>query len=189
MSTSTRTTEAERGWLAGIIDGEGSINATRAGGRSRHLVTNVQLNIASSDWRVIKQVKDLINRITGESVPAYMNRVKLGVCWVVRVSRKRTLRALLPSLLCHLQLKRAQNALALEMATRSWDNNGIPEWVDQFGHRIQWYNQHRFGPDGKWSLSGYERTRQSRGKQVSRYEPEPVETLQAAVPVTEEKVH
>lgn len=189
MSNSTRLSDSELGWLAGMIDGEGSINATRASGRSRHLVTNVQLNFGSADWRVIERVKSLINRITGEHVAAYLNRSPYNADnWMVRISRKRTLRALLQPLLRHLQLKRAQAALAFEMVSRCWDNNGVPAWVDHFGRKIQWFNRHRIGPDGGWYLSGYERTRQSRGKQVSRFEPEPVETLQAAVLVTEEKV-
>lgn len=184
-----RPSDADLGWLAGIIDGEGSINATKNGGpgtRSRGLVSNIQINIASSDWRVIERVKTLINQITGMHVAAYNTAAKLNRdCWIVRISRKALLRALLPSLLRHLVLKRAQGALAYAMASRCWDNNGVPEWINEYGKRIQWFNRHRLGPDGQWYLSGYERTRQSRGKPASQ--PEPVETVQVT-PEGEETV-
>lgn len=178
-------TDAELGWLAGIIDGEGSINASRAGGRSRKLMSNVQINIAGSDWRTIERVKTLVNRITGMHAAAYNTKAKLNHdCWVVRISRKAMLRALLPSILKHLVLKRPQGAFAYAMASKCWDNNGVPEWVDSFGRKIQWFNQHRLGPDGTWYLSGYEKTRRSRGKpQIA----EPVETVQIA-PEGEETV-
>lgn len=161
MSNST-ISDSDLGWLAGIIDGEGSICATR---NNRALPINIQVNIAGSDWRVINRVKYLINKITGEHVAAYQNKAKLNSDgWMVRVSRKRALRKLLPPLLRHLHLKRAQAALALEMASREWSCQGVPPWVEEYGQRIQWFNKHRLRPDGTWYLSGYERTRQSRLK-------------------------
>lgn len=184
-----RVSDGELGWLAGIVDGEGSLNVGRASGRSKHLLTNPQITIASSDWRVIERMKILINRLTGMHVTAYnVAGCNNRDCWVVKLSRKPLLRAFLQPILRHLVLKKAQAAHIYEMANRCWDNRGMPEWVDRFGQKVRWFNQHRIGPDGRWYTAGYQRTRQSRAKWVSVYEPKRVETLQAAEPGSEEKV-
>lgn len=179
-------------WLAGMIDGEGCISATYIGGPrdGQRQPICTQLSIASADWRVIERIKKLINLATGMHVACYNAGSKLNLdCWTIRLSRKRLLRALLPRVLRYLVLKKAQAALAFAMVSREWDNNGAPSWVGDYGHRIRWFNRHRIGPDGQWYTTGSERTRQSRGKRLARQEAEPVETLQAAEPCSEEKVH
>jgi hypothetical protein len=177
-----RLTEPEAAWLAGIIDGEGCFSARRMGPSGTNF--GLQLFVASSDWRIVRRVKELFHKATGRTVSARRNLCSEDA-WIVCLYKKSAFASLLPQILRFLEQKRPQAAFFYELACRRFSTHGVPVWAREYVEKIQWFNRHRMRPDGTWAPTGRERLRQSRGKPGTG--PEPVETVQVTA-IAEETV-
>lgn len=101
--------QAERGWLAGIIDGEGSIVLDPQGREWRRPA----LSITSTDREILEEVERLIG---GTIIPikAYKNRMKPAWIWRLQGAQKvlKSLRSVQELLKCPKKQKRAAFLLA-----------------------------------------------------------------------------
>ena len=117
-----RTLDADLGWLAGIIDGEGSINASivscgyaRADGTTSQSV-RVAVCIGNTSESMIGRVMSIASRIGVEcNLHLEGNKGRLGTrpLWMVTFSGAKRSVALLEAVLPHLTAKRAQAELGI----------------------------------------------------------------------------
>lgn len=161
MSTAP-VTDAEKGWLAGILDGEGCFSAYKGGPSGNSICQNI--SVYSSDWRLLVRIKDIMFRLVGRIIPVYPD--KHGG-WTFNVSRKTEICRLIEVVINHLAQKKPQAAMLHAICSKSWVKNNshrTPDWVFRMQEHLQWYNKHKAMPDGSFVLSQYEKTRQSRAK-------------------------
>jgi len=166
---STPITDSERGWLAGILDGEGCFSAFAGGPAGNAVCVNV--SVYSSDWRLIDRLKAVYLKLLGRIVPAYIDRNNGG--WTINVSKKKDICVLTTAVLNHLAQKKAQAAFLHLICSRIWQRNQegkTPPWVHKVKDKLQWFNKHKAQPDGTFVLSNYEKTRQSRAKPATPQE-------------------
>lgn len=66
-----QVTQAEFGWLAGIIDGEGYLGIQRYKTRNNHMSYTVELSICNTDEQIIIKVRDIIKKL---EINPYINQ-------------------------------------------------------------------------------------------------------------------
>ena len=125
---------SELGWLAGILDGEGTItaywNKTATGGSSLHHMVSVGM----TDLKTIKVIQKLIWEITGLKYKIGQQRAKSNpnakMCYKLQVVRRAAVRKITELLKDICVTKKRQAELVWEITTR------LPLWHRRPGHRI-----------------------------------------------------
>lgn len=113
------------GYLAGILDGEGSFSCYERHhkGKNNHWTAGIQKNVMihNTNKAIVEECRDIITEITGE--PARFKKenrlTKTGKeVWYVWISGGKQLRNLLPVIIPHLVGKRQQAELMLTILNR-----------------------------------------------------------------------
>ena len=119
-------TDTWRAWLAGILDGEGTVAVSRSTGRKKegyrfdvHYRAVVQ--IANTDIRLIQRACDVIESITSKrpkphSVKRYEANQKPG--WAIHITTSWEMHLLLPAVLPWLITKQEQAEIVLSFSKR-----------------------------------------------------------------------
>lgn len=100
-------TRAERGWLAGIIDGEGCIFARMKGN-----VAQVTVNISNNHPRIIERSRRMVEEITGQ-LPHVIDKAERP-CKYFQISAIDAVQKVLECVHPHLEGKKEQALVALE---------------------------------------------------------------------------
>ena len=120
------TGETWLGWLAGILDGEGTVSISRSTGRGKegyrfdtHHRSLVQ--IAGTDLRLMDKAADIIEAVTGKRprrhpVKRYKMTQKPG--WAIQVTTSWEVNLLLPAVMPWLVIKREQADIVLSFSKR-----------------------------------------------------------------------
>lgn len=136
-------------WLAGIVDGEGSIGSYYHGA-SR--VPTVKVSVYNSNWPLVKRVISIIHAITKRRVTASEKpRVRKGKnlrVWQVVVNRKSSADQLLRILIPYMTAKRpqAERAVAI-LRWRHRRGAAVPTWVHDLSLEIKRLNNTQPQPD------------------------------------------
>lgn len=139
-------------WLAGIIDGEGSITYQRHNRKSGEPgCPSAMVYVVNTNWLIISGVRRLFHKITGGHYGAREMKTRLpnrSRIWQVFVHRKSAVIAILDAVLPYLKGKREQALCALELA-RSTNRNHGPVNPSLFGlvDRIRHLNKNQPQPD------------------------------------------
>lgn len=107
--------EASLSWLAGIIDGEGTICCSIQPDR----LCRARVAVYNTNWKMIVRVKEILHGITGRAYPAF-ERTKLMPQsrkrqWQVQVQRNSEVLAVLETVLPYLVAKTTQATLAIQL--------------------------------------------------------------------------
>jgi signal recognition particle subunit SEC65 len=98
-----QATEAEIGWLAGIIDGEGHIGISRQGAKKGDAI-KTDLQIVNTDWALIQKVIDILRKLGVN--PHVRERVHVkktwNTNWIVSVGKFAHIRRVLEAVRPHL---------------------------------------------------------------------------------------
>jgi hypothetical protein len=138
--------EASLAWLAGIIDGEGSICATFPKGRN----CRPRLAVYNSNWNIITAVKSAFQQITQKRYAA-LERTKLMPQsklrqWMIQVQRPTEVTQILLAVYPYLVGKREQARLAVELdGARGIQNRDLSHVL---GAKIRHANLNPPGPAG-----------------------------------------
>lgn len=113
--------ESQLGYLAGIIDGEGTITIERSGNRRLNGITGLQakVNVANTNWAIIEYVVGILKRLGVnphiKSQPiGYGTRPRNKQCWWVTVGGLTKTAKVLNVIKPYLVGKRAQADLVLD---------------------------------------------------------------------------
>ncbi len=117
-----RPTDTELAWLAGLIDGEGTIGVHRTNAKSqKHPYLRPHFQIVNTDLRLLEKARSIMTAITGRPHNLVVTN-KGGNGWKVgyRIASNTQISVmlLLPLLIPYLVGKREQAELVLEFAKR-----------------------------------------------------------------------
>lgn len=140
---------SELGWLAGILDGEGSIYARirkRSTGELRPFIEVCA--VANTNWKVIERAKEILWKITGRAFRAtpYQRGTNKKI-WLVFITKKRTIAAVLSALHPHMVGKKDQAEKAIKLC--EWNcrpNETVPVEMMQLAKEIKSLNANPPGP-------------------------------------------
>lgn len=114
--------QTEIAWLAGFLDGEGTIGLHRANSKKwPHPYLAPHLQAPNTDLRLIERARDIIERITGVRPWRVVASKAAGRCkmsWRFMVKSQRQLAVLLPALIPHLISKHEQAEIVLQFVLR-----------------------------------------------------------------------
>jgi len=118
----TRPTEVELAWLAGIVDGEGTVGISRTNNKTQaHPYLRPHFQVVNTDMRIIDKTAQIIRDIVGKRVSVVVSNKGGKGCkrgYRIKVSTQWELLLLLPTLMPHLVAKREQAELAIEFCKR-----------------------------------------------------------------------
>ena len=107
------TSPASLGWLAGIVDGEGSITLPRGKTRSGYIYYSIRVSIPNTDARIMSKIQELTLHRLGKVYPHKRpSRSRPIYCWIT--SARRAL-CFLYLIIPFLVAKKEQAELAVEM--------------------------------------------------------------------------
>lgn len=104
-------TEVEKSYIAGIVDGEGCISPAIRRDRNRKGMIDVRLVIANTSLPLIEWLE---SRIGGHVKPRKRYKTHHRLCYLLVVTGKGRLLAVLETLMPYLIVKKAQAALAMQ---------------------------------------------------------------------------
>jgi len=143
--------EADLAWLAGIIDGEGSIatywRTFPSGGRSPHL----KISVANTDWLMIKRVRDLFHALTGRHYKA-CEKWQTGQIrrqWQVFCNRKASIHAVCQAIFPYLVTRRRQAWAAMEWCRTERARGHYPHRLLAYTEMIRNATQYPTHPDDR----------------------------------------
>ena len=118
-------------WLAGIVDGEGSILITKNGHKGNYKGHNmvVQFHITNTCGNIINKSQEIINSLGINCrvyARDYQGANKWKVCFRIDISRFKQLKVLLEALLPYLVSKDGQAKLVLRFIDRRLTKNRTP---------------------------------------------------------------
>lgn len=160
--------ERDKGWLAGMFDGEGCVSVYRPAKQPSCVQVKMALN--NSDWRTVKRCSDLINRLTGIRVPVNYRKARTGSGpgWQIELCQKVAICKLLDCILKDLTTIKAPAAHLYELCRYRGDHGPgsvKPDWIYRFHDKIRFFNSHYLEPNGTWRAGHkgqYKRTSQFR---------------------------
>lgn len=156
--------EADLAWLAGIMDGEGSIatywTKLKSGGRVPHL----KISVANTDWLMIERVRTLFHAITGRHYKAcekwQAGQIKRQ--WQIFCNRKASISALCKALFPYLVTRRRAAWAAIEWCrverARGYYPNRLFAYTEMIRNTVQYPtrpgdgNQFETVETGRWQL-------------------------------------
>lgn len=115
-------TSTDIAWLAGFLDGEGTIGLSRQNSKNwPHPYLCPHLQAPNTDYRLIQRMVDIIEAILGKKVTVCVSN-KGGDgwkrAWRVKVKAQKDLVKLLPLLMPYLVGKREQSQIVLDFCLR-----------------------------------------------------------------------
>lgn len=115
-------TTTDLAWLAGFLDGEGTIGLHRANNKNHaHPYLAPHLQAPNTDYRLIQRMKDIIEAVIGKEISICVSN-KGGDgwkrAWRVKVKAQRDLVNLIPLLMPYLVGKREQAQIVLDFCLR-----------------------------------------------------------------------
>lgn len=139
-------------WLAGLIDGEGTITVRRwsqkGGSGKRNPAFAVQLSVSNTNPKIIRRAYKLMSEITGSGVGiAVLNyrEPPQRHCYQVYVSSQKSMKQVLQTVYPHLVGKTEQASIALEILEKRGLSHRVPEECWQLAQRLSEANN-RFIP-------------------------------------------
>lgn len=115
-------------WLAGFLDGEGTIGISRTNGKAwKHPYLRPTVQAPNTDRRAIDEMARIVEGVTGKRPSVCVSNQGSERCkraWRVKVSTQWELLLLLPVLMPHLRLKKRQAELCLEFCKRKAGKSG-----------------------------------------------------------------
>jgi len=123
-----RPSEPDLAWLAGIVDGEGTIGIHRTNVKSqKHPYLRPHIQIANTDLRILEKARVILTAITGRLHNTVVtnkggNGQKKG--YRIAANTQSAAVLLLPLLIPHLAGKREQAELVLDFSTRRCSRTG-----------------------------------------------------------------
>lgn len=129
----TNIKDTDLAWLAGFLDGEGTIGISRCNNKMQpHPYLRPHLQAPNTDRRLIEHMGRIIEGVTGKTqsitrppMPAgqkTMYRLRVGTQWELAI--------LIPLLLPYVVSKKRQSQLVLEFCQRKLGRNGGHRWYE-----------------------------------------------------------
>ena len=117
-----KPTDTDIAWLAGIVDGEGTIGVHRSNAKAyKHPYLRPALQIANTDLRILEKARSVLTAITGNPHNLVVTNKGGDGCkrgYRIKVSTQHELMLVLPLLLPHLAGKAEQASIALDFCKR-----------------------------------------------------------------------
>ena len=129
-----RPTDTELAWLAGIVDGEGTIGLHRTNAkRYKHPYLRPHFQIANTDLRILEKVRGIMTAITGRPHNLVVTNDKRPeghkIGYRVAANTQSAMVLLLPLLMPHLVGKREQAELVLGFSSKRMSRIGsVHHW-------------------------------------------------------------
>ena len=130
----------EAGYMAGLIDGEGSFNISPAGGRR----LNVSLNVSNTNRPLIDKLFE--DAGVGTVYPAQYRERQNNTIWIWAVCSRVHLNALLPKLIPYLIAKKRQAKIVLKFCQRRIKGIYISDGDWQLRDLVMAENNKRYPP-------------------------------------------
>jgi len=154
--------ELDLAWLAGIIDGEGSI-CVYWDVRSQRRIPRIKISVANTDWLMIKRVRELFHALTGRHYKA-CEKFQEGAThrqWQIFLNRRASVIQILAAIFPYMVARRRQAWAAIEMSRLTWRRNGIlPQGLFAHAEFIKNCNRTPTQPDDKFQFETVETGRQ-----------------------------
>lgn len=122
--------DTDLAWLAGFLDGEGTIGIGRTNGKNyKHAYYRPYIQAPNTDDRPIKVMANIIESITGKEQSITINKSpnKQKNMYRIRIATQWELLMLLPMLMPYLTCKKEQAELTLSFVKRRFDR-GVRHW-------------------------------------------------------------
>lgn len=120
--------DTDLAWLAGFLDGEGTIGISRTNGKNwKHPYLRPAVQAPNTDRRAIDRMAEIIGAVTGKPPAICVANKGEGnwkKAWRVRVSTQWELLLLLPAIMPYLVLKKRQAELCLDFCKRRLNRTG-----------------------------------------------------------------
>jgi len=121
----SRPTEAQLGWLAGIVDGEGTVGIHRSNGkRYKHPYLRPALQIVNTDLKIMEMARSILTSITGNSHNLVVTNRKRPennkIGYRIKIGTQHELLLVMPMLLPYLVGKAEQAELVIEFCKRKY---------------------------------------------------------------------
>lgn len=129
-------------WLAGIVDGEGTVGAYFQGRkRGRRAITPI-LQVVSTDEIIVNKVAQIVRTLGIQVEPTQVGVTKRNrPVWIWACRRAKALQQVLPALLPFLVLKAPQAERLLEIVSGGPYWKGTPGWALEKAEEIRALNQ------------------------------------------------
>lgn len=126
--------QTDLAWLAGIVDGEGTVGLSRTNSKSLPVpYLRPHFQIANTDLRILNHAADIVCAVTGKRVSKFVvtnkgiKNQRIGYRLAVHTQWEMLL--LLPALIPHLVAKKEQAQLAFEFSARRRGRNSY-SWYE-----------------------------------------------------------
>lgn len=158
--------ELDKAWLAGIIDGEGSITVARLGlkktGKARYL--KPMISIANTNTMIILEVKRIIDEIVGRNINVHQSNQYSQPCYSVWTASQFDIYRVCENVSPYLRGKREQAELMMEFIRKRVEKPYARYTDDHnsYGDRINSLNHRRYPPvETEWATPIHGLKRQS----------------------------
>jgi hypothetical protein len=129
-------TEIEKGWIAGIMEGEGSLKWNEKGSSQGQ----IRLQLQMTDKDVVEKLANLLETNITEHLPKNLNHKKT---WRISIKNWDKVEEIAKTLLPYMGNRRTEEySLVLEKAEKR------KEWIAQGGRNLAW--KRKRNNDGSW---------------------------------------